>query len=249
MADGAIESDNIVGYQDITIPAGFSMYTVTFKQIGANSFDIRNIVICNAEGTVMDDSTSALRSRNKILVQKLDATTGSLYEDTYSFHSRNGWLVLGGEALTPNQVTLGNAEGLYINNGHDSAMKLRVSGEVVLTPISTSLPSGYSIVGNMTPATVDVKDIKILNPDGVEYDDSTSALRSRNKVLVQKLDSATGSLYETTYSFHSRNGWLVLGGDPLIANQVTLAPGESLYVNNGHDNAVYFKFPSPLAAE
>ena len=48
----------------------------------------------------------------------------------------------------------------------------------------------------MTPSTVDVKDVKVLNPDGIEYGDSTSALRSRNKVLAQKLNSETGSLYK-----------------------------------------------------
>ena len=245
----AIESSNIVGYQDIPIPAGYSMYTVTFKNPSTTTFDIKDIVVCNAEGTVMDDSSTALRSRSKIQVQKLNASTGSIYEDTYTFNSRyHDWYVLGGEALVSGTVVLGNAEGLYINNGHDATMKLRVSGEVVLTPVSSQIPEGYSIIGNMTPATIDLKSIVVLDNNGVVYDDSTTALRSRSKVQVQKLNSTTGSLYEETYTFNSRyHDWYVLGGDALTANQVTLAPGESLYVNNGHNNVIYFRFPSPVS--
>jgi hypothetical protein len=115
MADG-IESSNIVGYQDIPIPEGYSMYTVTFKNPSTTTFDIKDIIVCNAEGAVMDDSTSALRSRDKIMVQKLNSETGSLYEDSYQFHSRYGWRDLNNTVLSKNQVTLAPGESLYVNN-------------------------------------------------------------------------------------------------------------------------------------
>ena len=105
----------------------------------------------------------------------------------------------------------------------------------------------------MTPNTVDVKDIKILNSEGKEMDDSQPAdavtRRSRNKIAIQKMNLATGGLYtDHDYYFTSKSaaGWTD-GGVALTAAQLTLAPGESIAVSSSQGDTVYFQFPSPVS--
>ena len=95
MADGSIESANMVGYQDIVVPDGYSMFTVTFKNTGATaySYDVKDIIVLNSAGDVMDDTTGTptRRSRGKISIQKMNPSTGSLYDDhAYKFTTQSG---------------------------------------------------------------------------------------------------------------------------------------------------------------
>ena len=98
MAD-SIESQNIVGYQDITIPgnasgSSYSLFCVTFKNTAGGSFKINSIKICKADGTEVDD-TSANRSRDKITLMKLNPTTAVVYDEEYSYTTKDGKLVSG----------------------------------------------------------------------------------------------------------------------------------------------------------
>ena len=257
--DSSIESSNIVGYQDIVVPNGYSMFTVTFKKTGATgySFDVKDIEVLNSAGVKMDDDASTTptqRSRNKIGIQKLNPTTGALYGDhayRYSTQSAKGWCD-GSTALAAGELTLQDGEGFAITSTQGEAVKFRVSGDVVLTPISMAIPNGYSLIGNMTPNTIDVKDIKVLNSAGIEMDDDNSTTptqRSRNKIGIQKMNSATGGLYGDhayRYSTQSAKGWCD-GSTSLVAGELTLAPGETVAVTSTQGDTVYFKFPAPVS--
>ena len=255
----AIESANIVGYQDIVVPNGYSMFTVTFKKTGAvgYSFDVKDIQVLNSAGEVMDDTntgTPTRRSRGKIKIQKMDSSAGSLYGDhDYKFNSQSGkgWCD-GSASLSAGDLTLQNGEGFAVTSTQGDAVKFRVSGEVVVTPISMAIPNGYAIIGNMTPNTIDVRDIKVLNSEGLEMNDDSSASpsrRSRGKIKIQKMDSSTGNLYgDHDYKFNSQSGkgWCD-GSASLSANELMLAPGETIAVTSTQGDAVYFKFPAPVS--
>ena len=144
----AVESGNIVGYQEITVPNGYSMFTVTFKNPTNTVFDIKDIVVLNSAGLEMNDDNStspSRRSRNKIAIQKMNATTGGLYTDhDYYFTSKSnaGWTD-GGVALAAGQLTLANGEGIAISSSQGENVKFRVSGEVVVTPVTMAIPNGF----------------------------------------------------------------------------------------------------------
>jgi hypothetical protein len=140
-------------------------------------------------------------------------------------------------------------EGIYLSNTQGAEVKLEFYGEVELTPVTTLIASGYSIIGNFTPVTVDITKIKILNSSGVEYDDSTTALRSRGKVSFQLLDSVTGNLLSDAYDYQSRNAegsrWRK-NGTVISAETEFLAPGQAVYLNNGQGEGILLQFPNTL---
>ena len=200
-----------------------------------------------------DDNTTSpsRRSRNKIIFQKLDLTTGSLTDTLYRYNSQGGkgWCA-GSTQLNKGDLTFANGEGIYINNGQGEAVKFQYSGEIDITPISLALAPGYSIVGNMTPVAVDLSKVKLLNSDGKEMNDdntTTPSQRSRNKVMFQLLDSSTGNVNDTLYRYNSQGGkgWCE-GSTQLIEGQMMLQPGQSFYLNNGQGDTVYLQFPSPI---
>ena len=234
------------------MPEGYSMYTVTFQNIGGGDFDLATIKLLNSAGKEMDDDSSTTpsqRSRSKVLFQMIDLDTGNLNATSYDYTSRNkvGWRK-DGVAVGTGEVTFKDGEGIYISNNQGEAVKLLVSGNVALTPITTAIPNGYSIIGNMTPTRVDVTAIKLLNSAKIEMDDdntTTPTQRSRSKVLFQKLDSATGNLLATSYDYTSRNnvGWRK-DGTEIAAGEEYLEPGEAIYINNSQGDSVYLQFPA-----
>ncbi len=253
MADGSgVVSSDIVGYQTLTIPQGYSMYCVTFKGVGNTAYDCTNIKLLNSAGKEMNDDNSASpsqRSRNKVIFQKLDLTTGNVTDTIFKYNSQNGkgWCA-GSTKLNEGDLTFANGEGFYINNTQGEAVQFQYSGQVDLAPVSMALEPGFSIVGNMTPVAVDLSQVKLLNAQGLEMNDDNSATpsrRSRNKVIFQLLDSSSGNVQDTIYKFNSQNGkgWCE-GSTQLTTGQMILQPGQSFYLNNTQGDTVYLQFPT-----
>ncbi len=230
------------------------MYTVTFKDVSGGEFDLASIKLLNSAGKEMDDdntTTPSQRSRGKVMFQKVDLATGNLIATSYDYTSRNqvGWRK-DLTAITANEVTFKDGEGIYIYNTQEEIVKLLVSGEVALTPVTTAIPEGYSIIGNMTPARVDISKIKLLNSATVEIDDdstTTPSQRSRSKVFFQKLDATTGNLNATSYDYTSRSntGWRK-DMTQITEGTEYLEPGEAVYLNNTQGDVVYLQFPSAI---
>ena len=226
---------------------------MTFKNVTASEYDCVNIKLLNSAGEEMDDTntgTPSRRSRNKVMFQKLDVSSGNVLVDVFKYNSQSGkgWC-LNGTSLTAGQCTFKSGEGVYINNTQGEVVKLLVSGEVDLDPISMPLPGGYTILGNMTPVPVDVRNIKVLNSAMEEMDDTnttTPSRRSRNKVMFQKLNATTGNVLVDVYKYNtqSNKGWC-LNGTSLTEDQCILQPGESVYLNNTQGDVIYLKFPAP----
>lgn len=254
VANADVVSSDIVGYQEIEIPQGYSMYTVTFKNVGGGEFDLTTIKLLNSASKEMDDDNSTTptqRSRNKVSFQKIDLATGNLVATSYDYTSRNlvGWRK-DGTAAVEGDVTFKDGEGIYIYNGQGDSVKFLVSGSVALTPITAAIPNGYSIIGNMTPVRVDVSKIKLLNSAKIEMDDdnsTTPSQRSRNKVSFQKLNATTGNLLSTAYDYTSRNGtgWRK-DGTQIAEGTEYLEPGEAIYIYNTQGENIYLQFPSAV---
>ena len=225
----AVESSNIVGYQQIKIKPGYSLFTVTFKNVNDTEYDIQDIKVVNADG-------SDYTSNNKVRMQKVssDGSYGTLYNYRVS---KGGWC----QAATfagRDAVTFASGVGVALNNGDTSDLYLMVSGQVNLNPVSSSIPaSSYQIIGNMTPVAVDIQDV-------VPYIGS-DICSANNKVRVQKV-KVDGS-YDALYNYRlAKGGWCksatFAGRDSLV-----LEPGEAVAVYNGEDSAITLKFPSPVS--
>ena len=224
MAKADVTSE-IVGYQQITIPAGYSIYTVTFQDVSGEAYDIQDIV-------------PQIADKNKVYAQKC-AADGS-YTTLYNYRPDKSAWYQGIKALT-SSVTLFDGEALCFNNKYDTDVTIQVSGKVAIAPWSGAVPSGYTLVGNMTPATIDLQDI-------VPYDcgETPAIIADKNKVYIQKC--GTDGSYLTLYNYRPDKGEWYQGIKAVGRGAVTFAPGEAACLNNKYETAVQLKFPSPVSA-
>ena len=217
-------TSGIVGYQQITVPTGYSLFTVTFSEV------------CNSDGTfnincikVYQDGAE-YASNNKVILQKMDST--GTYLTSYNYRmSKGGWCKT--NTLQEN-VTLVNGEAVCINNVTGADIQLQVSGAVNINPWSAEIPTGYSLCGNMTPKTININDI-------VPYQNN-EIYPSNNKVVLQKMDS-TGT-YLTSYNYRmTKGGWCKTN---TLQEDITLEPGEAFCLNNVTGAPITLKFKSPV---
>ena len=248
----AIESSNIVGYQTVDIPTGFSMFTPTFENVQGGSLTLGDITVCNATtGVELDDNASgAGRVRNTLLVMKLNegrcevSTAMSYTTGGYANKGANwGWKSNKG-------VVISAGEGLIVQNESGTALKFRVSGGVTLVP-QYNIPTGYSIFGNNTPVDITLGDMTVCNATtGVELDDNASGSgRVRNTLAVMKLRDGlcevAGAMQYTTGGYANKGanwGWKSNKG-------VTIAAGEALIVQNESGMTLKFKLKEPVSQQ
>ena len=132
----ALESANVVGYQDITIPgisngSSYSLFCVTFKNVAGGSFKINSIKLLKADGTEVDD-TSANRSRDKIVLMKLNPSTAVVYDEQYSYTTRSGlgWHIAGNTQPLSDSIVLQPGEGVFVANSQGATVYLQLPSPV-----------------------------------------------------------------------------------------------------------------------
>ena len=83
VANADVVSSDIVGYQQITAPSGYSLFTVTFKDVASGEYDIQDIKVLTTAGA---DYTA----NNRVRMQKVSATGDYLTLYNYRL-SKGGW--------------------------------------------------------------------------------------------------------------------------------------------------------------
>ena len=188
----ALESANIVGYQNVPVDTGFVLFTPTFKGIGGE-MPLSDIVIVAEDGspsTVMGG----------VLVQKMDAS--GAYLDTYAYFEGMGWIGADGVTIKP-------GEAICVNNAEANTVYFRVSGEVDLVN-KNKVGQGFVLWGNSTPVTVNLSDITIVDADGNE-------LPIVGEIAAQKMD-ASGA-YLDSYIYFAGMGWMGADGITLTPGE------------------------------
>ncbi len=192
------------------------------------SLDLTKIILCDENGDELDNY-------NEVGIQKMDDT--GAYLDSYSYATGFGWNV-DYDPIAEGDVTFALGEAVCVNNDSGDTVYFRVSGEVDLVNQNT-IATGYVLWGNSTPNQIDLTQVGIVDENGDELD-------TYNEIGLQKMDD-TGA-YLDSYSFATGFGWNV-DYDSLTVGDVTLAPGESVCVNNDSGATVIFTLPSPISAQ
>lgn len=227
MADG-IESANTVGYQEIPAPQGASMRCPTFRTILDASYPLSELKVVGADG--MAD----------VVIQTISSE--GLWDGEYYYFTEEGWGVptgwytdAGGDQLAED-VVLPQGTALYVSSQNNDITFL-VAGQVPSGAVAVPFDQGAGQIGNCTPVAVDLADISVEGADGMA------------DVTAQTI-SAEGT-WDGEYFYFTEEGWGVTtgwykdaGGDQL-ADDVTLEPGEALYVNSAN-NDVTFIFPAAI---
>ena len=245
----AVESANIVGYQNINIPSGYTIATPTFKDVTSGGFKLSQILPLHQDGDEFGTSGSR-RCNGVIVVNKINAEGN--YTKAYSYFTlatKLGWYDDDGVKIEgENDVPLLSGEALLVNNGYKNQPVLfRVAGEVDLVCLN-GIPSGYALYGNSTPSTIKLSEIVMLHQDGEPF--GTSGSRRCNGVIVINKISAEGN-YTDAYSYFTlatKEGWYKDDGTKVEGEaDVTFAPGEAFLINNGYKNQpVKIQLPTPV---
>ena len=145
----SIESSTVVGYQTVTIPAGFSLWTPTFVDVNATTFDLANFRLAdNAAG----DGTEQ--------IQVLDAD--GLVTQTWVWLNETagmdpGWYDF--NTWEPVSTPIRKGEGYLINVLAD--VDLLMKGVVLAGERSATLTAGFNVFGNNAPVEIALADIKL----------------------------------------------------------------------------------------
>ena len=218
-----------MGYQQITVPTGYSLFTITFSGLTSETYDIQDIVPYQSGAT--------LTSNAAIGIQKMD--NGGAYLQLYVYRANKGGWCKGLTLQSRGAVTFANGEAMCINNTSGAEIQLQVSGQVVLEPWSAELGTGYSLIGNMTPAQIDIQDI-------VPYDLDGNVITTPAVVGIQKMDS-TGA-YLQLYVYRANKGGWCKGLTYQAPGTITFEPGESACLNNTSGAGIKLKFKEPVAS-
>lgn len=220
-----------MGYQQVRIPDGFSLFTVTFKEVGKDAFNINGISVKNTDG-------SAFTANNQVFLQKMDAGGNYLDPSLNYRSSKGGWC---NKSTLQTDITLASGEAVCLSNITGEEKDLLVSGEVELTPISKTFGDGYFLSGNMTPVKINMNDISVYYRTAPDADWQIFA--SNNQVFLQKMDKG-GNYLDPTYNYRSgKNGWC---NKSTLVTDITFEPGESFCLNNISGFEIQLRFKKPI---
>ena len=220
-----LASANVVGYQAVEAPTGDSMRCPTFKTVGGAGYDLTKITVTGGYG--MGD----------VVAQTLSSTTGLWDGEYYWLTEENtgmptGWYrdPVGADPVLEDDVVLDAGQALFVHSEYED-ISLNCSGEVPAGDVDLTAAVGDGMVGNAVPVDTDLTGVTVTGGYGM------------GDVVAQSLSTATG-LWDGEYYWLTEDntgmptGWYkdMVGADPVLADEVVLTPGESLFVHSEYED-------------
>ena len=243
-----LESANTVGYyaSEANFRTGNTMYTPMFAGVGDTEYSIQDI---KPVGTTVPDGSSLA---NAITLVKLTATGGADgatywwmdYYDDDEEEDEYGWRRPA--AFTPATITFKAGEAFWMKMPTTAACTLQFNGEVRKGNAYILLRQGNTAVGNPTPVTINVSDIR---PIGENIPNGSSVANAITLVKLTATGGADGATYwwmdyededEEEYEY----GWKRPAS--FAACNLTLTPGEGLWVKCPNATTS-LQFPAAIA--
>ena len=231
LADG-VESANVVGYQEFTIPAGqqMAMFGIMFDSVGGGDMTVQDIFA--------DQANTFAGGISRATADNILYWTGTTYHYLYLNKSgnaaRNGWWCNGGtppsgigndwganNAKCTHVVQPGDAFWISRYNYADSPLTVKMVGQVVVGQNAAKpvqINTGMTLIG--VPFTAPF----IPNPDKVDASkakidwESLGCIGGISRATADNLLFWTGTTYHYLYLNKSgnatRNGYWCNGGTP-----------------------------------
>ena len=229
--DSGIVSSDVVGYQEVATPAGYSMRAATFKAISGN-YKISDIKVAG-DGIGYGDEYGQVVNE--------DGTWGDTYyylvEDSGA--EADGWYKndpTGSEPVTDEDV-INIGQAFFFSSSAD--ITLTYAGQVISGSPVVAVPAGYSMVGNPTPVTAKISSLTV-DGDGIGYGDEYGQ--------VVNPDGSWGDTYYYLVedSGAEANGWYKndpTGSEP-VTDEDVIGAGDSLFFSASAELTI--TFPSVL---
>ena len=223
-----LSSANIVGYQNNAVSKGYAMVTPSFTTVGGvTEYNIDDLRVIGAPDTMA----------NICVMNAAGEWIGQYYwyndaEYMGQFY-KGGWFDFNG--ATPAGVTLKPGDAVYFYTSQDG-VTIESAGEVAGL-ITIDAPNGYCMVGNGTPVSLPIDDMRVSGaPDTMA-----------NICVMNAAGEWVGQYYwyndaEYMGQFY-KGGWFDFNGATPAG--ITLAPGESVYFYT-NQNGVKVTIPSAL---
>ena len=214
MAQSNVYSLNVVGYINLTLPAGYSLVTA---QLQGSDTSLAGVLGTN------------LPTGGQITVVKWNPATQSLDNNPPAFYSSadlggslpGGWYT----STAASTSTLALGESFFVLNT-GTAANLTLVGQVSQATNSISLVPGYSFVGSPVPVVSDLST------------NSTLQLPQNDTLTLQYFNAAAGS-YGDAYSYYTSAdlgglpaGWYDVTSGASTASPIIPAVGQGFLVLN-----------------
>ena len=230
----AIESANVVGYQEVEAPTGDSMRCPTFKMVGGAGYDLTKITVTGGYG--IGDIVAQTIGSDGIWV-------GEYYwlDEVNAGVPVTGWYkdMGGSEAVAVGEVVLDQGQGFALHSDYED-LQLKVSGEVPAGDVPLTFVQGDGMLGNALPQDADLTDITVTGGYGI------------GDIVAQAI-GADGVWNGEYYWLDEVNagvpatGWYkdMGGSEAVMADEVVLAPGEALSIHSDYEDLT-FTLPAVL---
>jgi len=188
----AVESQ-VVGYQTIDIPAGFSAATATFVTVGGDGTT-----------SVLSDITANANFEGQN-IQVLSSDGNGTVVLTASYFAGLGWFDQ--EDNEVNTYAIPKGAAFIVSTGVTGA-QLAFKGDVRATAFSIAIPSGFSLLGNSVPKTLTLGDIT-----------ANASFEGQNIQILSSTDGL-GSV-DLTASYFAGLGWFDEDDNNVDATPIT----------------------------
>ena len=233
---GDVTSANVVGYQLIAVPSGFSLFAPTFKGVGQN-LDLSTIDVCNADGSINTEIYGG------VMIQLMNVKGG--YTDMYAYdkdsYPENGWQGTDGKEISVGQVTFADGAAFCVNNDYGETVYIRISGEVDLIN-RNEVSTGFVLGGNATPVAFDLSKLNVVDADG------NINTEIYGGVMIQLMNAKGGytDMYAYDKDSYPNNGWQGPDGSEIKVGDLVLEPGQAVCINNDYGETVWMNPPCPI---
>lgn len=204
---------NVVGYSTTELRNGFIGKGACFVPVSGTNINLQDIKVVGYEGETADAVTIQTLDRLGRTVDKYffaDLPDDEIY----------GWLNLDEEI--PEDVEFAPGAGLWVSSD-DPTLSLQFAGQVPTSDIMVALRSGFTMVANATPVSVNLQSIGVVGYEGETADAVSIQTLDRLGRTVDKYffaDLPDDDIY----------GWLNL--DEEIPEDVEFSAGEGLWVSS-----------------
>ena len=256
----AVESANIVGYQNQTVAgSGFTWSVATLQQMGKNleSQTLGSFSLPTDENFLSGDSIilevygtdGALEGSYSFVDEANTSTYGLTYTGWYPLEKMQNWEATDDDLS--NDVVVPFGKGVIITSS-EADTTLTFAGQVVDEAKTFDVAgSGFTWIGNATPVDLTLGDFAIPTDEGflsgdsiiLEFYGTDGALEGSYSFVDEGNTATYGLTYTGWYPLEKMQNWEATDDD--LANSVGIASGKMVIITSSESDTT-LTLPNPM---
>lgn len=259
MAEG-VASQNVVGYETITLKPGWNMFSINFAKVGDNTgLTLDEIFPGKVDGQPRVGFTFAATLGNADYVKVWDAETQG-YTENYYLYVRGSnannykWMQ---NATTPASKKIKSGAGFWFFLRGQSDVTIQVAGEVEYGAVGPSIEikPGWNMIGAPYAGALDFNRIGTAYWKGLVDDGKVTAAATLGNADYVKIWNNATQGYDTNYYLYVRGSnannykWMANATTVAPENMADMGKGVWYYHRGDTTFTLQFAYPYDLSAE